>query len=88
MLSNVDGFFFYDLSLTLLSSVRTEAASLATLAIAVACISSFLVEWLISTCSTVLLDDEVRRSTHVSISSLHNLLVLGTDLVRELANVA
>ena len=88
MLSDVDGFFFDDLSLTLLSSVGTEAASLATLAIAVACISSFLVEWLISTCSAVLLDDEVRRSTHVSIASLHDLVVLSTDLIRELTDVA
>ena len=89
VLTNVDCFLLDDLSLALLGAVWTESRALrASLAIAVASISSFFVKWLVSAGSAVLLDDEVRRSAEIGIASLHDLLVLGTDLIRVLADIA
>ena len=88
MLANVNGFLLDYLGLALLRAVRSEARVLTlTLSVAVTCISTLLIKWLLSTRGTVLLYDEVRRSIDIGISGLHDLLVLRADLVWELADV-
>ena len=88
MLTDVNCFLLDDLSLALLGTVWAEAWALRALAIAVARISSFFEKWLVSTGSTVLLDDEVRRSAEIGVASLHDLLILCADLIRVLADIA